>query len=120
MRAPLPANEIKRLASLASYGVSNASPDAGLDRITRTARYLFNVPTCLITLVAADRQIVKSHIGLEINETPRDQAFCAHAILRDQVLVVPDAALEPRFADNPLVTGPPFIRFYAGAPLKDQ
>jgi len=118
MRAPLPANEIKRLASLASYGLSNASPDPGLDRITRTARYVFDVPICLITLVDAERQIIKCQIGLEMKETPRDRAFCAHAILRDEVLVVPDATLEPRFADNPLVTGPPFIRFYAGAPLK--
>ncbi len=118
MRAPLPSDEIKRLASLASYAVSNASPDAGLDRITRTARYAFNVPICLITLVDTERQLFKSKIGLDLNETPRDYAFCAHAILRDRVLVVPDATLEPRFADNPLVTGPPFIRFYAGAPLK--
>ena len=118
MRAPLPADEIKRLASLASYGVSNALPDAGFDRITRAGRYVFNVPTCLITLVDAERQIIKSKIGLEMMETPRDDAFCAHAILRDQVLVVPDAILDARFADNPLVTGPPLIRFYAGAPLK--
>jgi PAS domain S-box-containing protein len=118
MRAPLPANEIERLASLAGYGASDRSHDPGLDRITGVARYVFNVPICLITLVDAQRQIFKSKIGLEINETPRDQAFCAHAILRDQVLVIPDATLEARFAGNPLVTGPPFIRFYAGAPLK--
>jgi PAS domain S-box-containing protein len=120
MRAPLPANEIQRLASLASYGVSDASHDSGLDSITRTAGYVFNVPICLITLVDAERQIIKSKTGLEINETPRDHAFCAHALLRDQVSVVPDATLEPRFADNPLVTGPPFIRFYMGAPLKTR
>ena len=85
MRAPLPANEIQRLASLASYGVSDASHDSGLDSITRTAGYVFNVPICLITLVDAERQIIKSKTGLEINETPRDHAFCAHALLRDQV-----------------------------------
>ncbi len=118
MRAPLPLDEIERLASLASYGISNSQHDARLDRITCTTRYVFDVPICLVSLVDADRQVIKSKIGLEINEIPRDHAFCAHAILRDQVLVVPDAAREPRFADNPLVTGPPFVRFYAGAPLK--
>ena len=118
MRAPLPANEPDRLTALASYGIVDSPPELSFDRITRTARKVFNTPVCLITLVDAERQFFKSKIGLDINETPRDQAFCAHALVHDECMVVADALLDPRFADNPLVTGAPHIRFYTGAPLR--
>jgi PAS domain S-box-containing protein len=88
-----------------------------IDRITRLAQLLFDVPIALVTLVDVNRQWFKSCIGLDMSETPRSESFCAHAILGDDALVIPDALRDPRFADNPLVTGEPHIRFYAGQPL---
>ena len=102
---------------MARYGLLDTPPDSGFDRLTAIAARLFNVPIALITLVGADRQWFKSCVGLNVNSTERDAAFCVHAILKDEVFIVPDAAVDPRFHDNPLVIGDPFIRFYAGAPL---
>jgi GAF domain-containing protein len=82
------------------------------------AAHLFSAPIALVSLVDRDKQIVKARVGLNICETSRNVSFCAHAIVeREDVLVIPDARKDPRFASNPLVTGSPFIRFYAGAPL---
>lgn len=115
--APLPTDEADRLAALERYGILDTAPEARFDRITRLAQTLFDVPIALVSLVDRDRQWFKSCIGLDVLETGRDAAFCAHAILADGVTEVLDPEGDPRFADNPLVTGPPHIRYYAGAPL---
>ncbi len=117
MEADLHLNESARLAALESYGVLDTPAENAFDRLTRTAAYVMNVPIALVSFVARDRQFVKSCFGASISETPRDVAFCAHAILCDRPMVVLDALADPRFADNPLVTGPPYIRSYIGAPL---
>lgn len=110
-------NEADRLAALARYGLLDTPSEEGFDRLTRVAAFLFSAPIALISLVDRDRQWFKSACGLAGRETPREWAFCAHAIRGTEVMVVPDATRDPRFCDNPLVTGPPHIRFYAGAPL---
>ncbi|HEY0331655.1 MAG TPA: EAL domain-containing protein [Rhodopseudomonas sp.] len=92
-------------------------PEEEFDRLAGLASRLFQVPIVLISLLEADRQFFKAHVGLDVCETSRDVSFCAHAILQDDVLVVLDATRDPRFRFNPLVLGPPFIRFYAGQPL---
>ena len=118
IRASLPENEAARLAALDELEILDSAPEERYDRIVRIASEAFDVPIALVSLVDRDRQWFKSCIGLDVKETPRDMAFCAHAILEDEVLIVPDAFLDPRFADNPLVTGEPHVRFYAGCPLK--
>lgn len=118
MSAPQrPVDENQRLASLRSLGILDTPPEERFDRITRIARRLFGVPIALVSLVDEDRQWFKSRQGLEALETPRDISFCGHAILSTDVLVVADAQEDERFRDNPLVTGPPNIRFYAGCPI---
>ena len=114
---PLPPDEVARLTALRATGLLDTDPEERFDRITRTVARLFGVPIVLVSLVDECRQWFKSRIGLEATETPRDISFCGHAILEDKVLVVEDARADPRFSDNPLVTGPPYIRFYAGCPL---
>ena len=110
-------DERERLAILRSYAVLDTPDDAGLDQITDLARLTFDVPIALISLVDDQRQWFKSRCGLDARETPRDHAFCAHALPlgRGEIFVVEDAASDVRFAGNPLVTGEPHIRFYAGA-----
>ncbi|MHB1565165.1 MAG: putative bifunctional diguanylate cyclase/phosphodiesterase [Acidiferrobacter sp.] len=120
MPAPLmSANESQRLAALHRLAILDTSPEERFDRITRLARQLFGVPMALISLIDGDRQWFKSKHGIDVCETPRDVSFCAHAILQDDAMVIPDARLDERFCGNPLVTGEPFIRFYAGKPLLD-
>ena len=115
--APLPANESERLDKLHSYRILDTPPEETFDRITRIAARVFNTPISLVSLVDQDRQWFKSRVGLDATETPRDLAFCAHAILDGRPLIVEDAAEDPRFSGNALVTDDPRIRFYAGAPL---
>ena len=118
-RAPLAENESERLATLQSTGLLDSLPEERFDRITRLAKAMFKVPISLVSLVDEDRQWFKSNQGLAgATETPRDYAFCSHAILTDDIMVVPDALQDERFADNPLVEGSPNIRFYAGCPIK--
>ena len=116
---PTPPDEHDRLSALLSLALLDTGPEERFDRITRRAQHLLGVPIALISLVDKDRQWFKSRQGLDASETPREHAFCAHAILApDQVLEVRDAAADPRFKDNPLVTGGPNIRFYAGCPIR--
>jgi diguanylate cyclase (GGDEF)-like protein len=119
--AALPANEIERLAALHAAGILDTSQDARFDAFARLAAHLAGTPMAMVSLIDSDRQWFKAAIGVELRETPRSTSFCAHAILQpDRVMVVEDAAEDPRFADNPLVLGPPHVRFYAGAPIIDR
>lgn len=118
MKAPLPDNEASRLRTLELYQVLDTAAEKQYDDLAELAATICQVPICLISLVDEDRQWFKSRIGLEAQETPREFAFCAHAIVQDEMLVIPDATRDSRFADNPLVVGDPKIRFYAGAQLR--
>ncbi|MDR3382371.1 GGDEF domain-containing protein [Cupriavidus basilensis] len=113
----IPANEQLRLDTLRALNILDTSAEERFDRLTRLARRLFGVPIALVSLVDANRQWFKSCIGLSSTESPREVSFCGHAILDDGILLVPDALLDERFHDNPLVVDEPGIRFYAGCPL---
>ena len=115
--APMPADEDERLAALRELLLLDTPPEERFDRLARFAAEQLDTPIALLTLVDGQRQWFKSRVGIEATETPREISFCGHAILQDQALVIPDAWLDPRFTDNPLVTGEPHIRFYAGQPL---
>jgi diguanylate cyclase (GGDEF)-like protein/PAS domain S-box-containing protein len=115
---PVPLDEDLRLKTLRSYEVLDTIPESDLDDLALLASYICETPIALISLIDEDRQWFKSAVGLDTRQTPRDQAFCAHAIASsDELFVVEDAATDARFVDNPLVVGDPGIRFYAGAPL---
>jgi diguanylate cyclase (GGDEF)-like protein len=114
----LPENESQRLRSLHALDILDTPPEERFDRLTRVARRLFDAPIALMSLVDTDRQWFKSRPGLDFPETPRDYSFCTHAILGEGVFVVPDALLDDRFRDSPLVTSFPEIRFYAGCPVR--
>ena len=117
MTPPTPVDEARRLAALHATSLFGTGPEEAFDRITRMAAKLLQVPTALISLVGTDTQWFKSRCGFAAQYTSRDVSFCGHAILTDQPLVVEDATRDPRFADNPIVTGEPHIRFYAGVQL---
>ena len=121
MKTPdIPANEASRLNTLQSLGVLDTEAEERFDRLTRMSKRLFGVPIALVSLVDENRQWFKSCIGLSVSETPRDISFCGHAILGDDVFIIPDASRDERFADNPLVVDDPHIRFYAGCPLSSR
>ena len=113
-----PEDEIHRLDVLRSLNILDTPPEERFDSITRVAKKLFSVPIALVSIVDEDRQWFKSKAGLDANETPREISFCGHAILHDDAFIVPDTKKDERFADNPLVLEPPYIRFYAGYPLR--
>jgi GAF domain-containing protein len=117
MTVPVPSNEKQRLKVLWQYDVLDTVPEAVFDDLTELAARICGAPIALISLVDERRQWFKSRVGVTQTETARDVSFCAHAILQNDLFVVPDAALDPRFATSPLVTSDPRIRFYAGAPL---
>lgn len=110
-------DEQARLTALKAYGVLHTPPEAAFDDIVGLAARLCDAPTALISLVGEQEQWFKARVGLDACSTPRDVSFCDHAMHGGEIMVVPDATLDPRFADNALVTGEPHIRFYAGAPL---
>ncbi len=115
--APLPEKEPERLEALQRYEILDTESEQRFDDLTLLAKHICDAPIALISFVDAERQWFKSRIGLTASQTPRAVSFCGHAILEEDVMVVPDAAADARFADNPMVTGEPGIRFYAGAPL---
>ncbi|MBU8546839.1 MULTISPECIES: EAL domain-containing protein [Roseomonadaceae] len=119
--AALPANETERLKALHAAGILDTAQDARFDAFARLAAHLAGTPMAMVSLIDADRQWFKAAIGVELREIPGRSSFCAHAILQpERVMVVEDAAQDPRFANNPLVIGPPHVRFYAGAPIIDR
>lgn len=116
--APLPQNESRRLRALADYHLLDSAPEQAFDDLTVLAAQICGCPIAVVTCIADTRQWFKSRVGIDGTETPREHSFCAHAILEPaNLMIVPDATLDPRFADNPLVQDGPRIRFYAGAPL---
>jgi len=117
MQAPVPANEPQRLTSLRSFRILDTPREAAYQDLTRIAAQICQTPMALISLVDQARQWFKAEIGVGVPETSRSVSFCAHAILQNDLFVVPDAAADTRFADNDLVTGYPHLRFYAGAVL---
>ena len=117
MSAPIPKNEVKRLKVLWQYDVLDTVPEEVFDDLTDLAAHICAAPIALISLVDEDRQWFKAKVGVSLSETAREVSFCAHAIMTQGILIVPDARKDPRFKDNPMVTGPQKIRFYAGAPL---
>lgn len=115
--APIPTNEKERLESLYKLKILDTPSEERFDRITRLALKLFNVPISTITLVDSNREWFKSCQGLSLKEGDRAISFCGHAMLSDDIFIIPDTLKDPRFADNPIVVGEPHIRFYAGVAI---
>ncbi|RZI80876.1 MAG: GAF domain-containing protein [Rubrivivax sp.] len=115
--APIPADDFQRLQALRELLILDTPPEERFDRIVAFAASEFDVPIALISLVDEHRQWFKAKVGLQVCETARDISFCGHALETSDIFVVEDALTDDRFSDNPLVTGDPFVRFYAGAPL---
>jgi len=119
MKAPdEPHDEDNRLKALRSLNVLDTPSEERFDRLTRLAKHMFNVPIALVSLIDENRQWFKSCVGLNVTETARDISFCGHAILGNEIFIIPDTKQDERFFDNPLVLNDPYIRFYAGCPLR--
>lgn len=116
-KAPTPKNELERIASLYALDLLDTPPEERFDRLTKTAIQIFHVPISTLTLIDAKREWFKSCQGLSEKEGDRAISFCGHALVEDEMLVIPDTTKDERFTDNPMVTGKPFIRFYAGVPI---
>ena len=115
--APLPANEEARLAALQSYDILDTLPEPAIDDLSRITAQICGTPIALVSFVDRDRLWIKAKVGSKANEGPRQPSFCAHAVLNpNDILLVPDATQDPRFAQNPVVARPNGIRFYAGRP----
>lgn len=117
---PVGPDEIRRLNALAASRLIDSPPEQAFDRLTWLASRIIDVPMAMVSLLTARRQWFKSKIGLDTTETLRELAFCSHAIVSAAPLIVSDATEDERFSQNPLVTGHPFIRFYAGFPVRDK
>jgi GAF domain-containing protein len=117
MEQPVPHNESKRIKVLWQYDILDTVPEEVFDELANLAGLICGAPIALITMVDENRQWFKSKVGVDVEETDRDISLCAHAILQHDLFIIPDATLDDRFKNNPLVTDYPKIRFYAGAPL---
>lgn len=117
MSCPFPENEQERLKELEEYQILDTAPEQEFDDLTALASFICETPIALITLLEKDRQWFKSKVGMDADENARELAFCSHAIMQEQVMIVADTLNDERFANHPLVIGEPNIRFYAGAPL---
>jgi GAF domain-containing protein len=109
--------ERRRVEVLHETGILYSEPSPNFDRLCHLATRLFDVPIAVVSFVSSDRQWFKARVGLDITGTERRHAFCSHTIEKDEVMVVPDTMADARFDSNPLVVGPPHLRFYAGAPI---
>lgn len=118
MKAAAPKNQEARLAALHDYEILDTPHEAEFDAIVRLVATICRTPIAVVNLIDENRQWFKAEVGLGVRQTPLDTSICAHAILEHDLLVVPDTQLDHRFADNPLVTGNPHLRFYTGALLK--
>ncbi len=116
--APIPDQEERRIDALRRMLILDTPPEERFDRVVSFASEEFDMPMVLVSLVDSHRQWFKARVGIDVCETDRESSFCGHAIMQPQILIVEDALLDERFHDNPLVTGAPNIRFYAGAPLQ--
>jgi excisionase family DNA binding protein len=117
---PVAPDEAARLLAIDATGLIDTPPESVFDRLTWLASEITDAPMALISLLTSRRQWFKSRVGVAATETPREWAFCSHAVLQDGLFMVEDAALDPRFQHNALVVGEPYIRFYAGFPLRDK
>ena len=120
MPATTTGTETARVAALNRYAILDSEPEQSFDDLVTLAAYICQVPMAMLSLVDDHRQWFKSKLGVQVKETPRESSICAHAIQHEDLFIVPDTLEDPRFRENPLVTGEPHIRFYAGTPLINE